>query len=1077
MVQAKGSVNQKMKQEQSLGKWLTHVFEEANCGPEKAAAAAAQGPSALRALVLSRQDTKARNQVKGVFNAPGVQRALGKLENEIASGKLAMRPDRNVATDVGLRDHLLQIILGINCVWLRPAVEVVFGKTVPRSNVVDSLNLYRFLVSNLTRNDELCVKFNVSKGISDLNTNPQYYTELNLNLLSKFFSLILLLDESKTAQIIDNDPCLFRISPELQLPAGVVNALVLKSTRDAVAAFSKEFLSKEGNVFNHLEKDMGINLTFQQTPIDEYDYSIKSLIPDLQNGVVLARLVELVTSRKNVLLPKLRVPTVSRLQKIHNVGVVLEELRSVRVTDFPKEMVKKTAELVVEGNRDQVLSLIVSIVHGLQLPSLIDADQVKEEISRVRSRRAFAGEGNQAMQLADKPAKLLLQWCGTIAAHLGMQVDNFTSSFSNGHVLLGLVSFYLPDMVPLDDIVLPDDEAGRLPKDNFRLFCAAIEDIGGVPPVLKASDINGNIPEESTVMLMVGYLCMRLIDLGKDTRAAMTLQRTWRHVLHLKRLAALADCTALIQRVWRGHQGRAAASKKVRTIVQMQALVRSHLELRKYQHVRTTAVQLQCWVRVQRAVAVTEHVRMVRDCLALLTAKVAERKQQVIENRLRHMIRHTITLQKIQRGNKARRLVRDKRAAIAVQRVYKGYRQRKAFRTQKRAAIVIQANFRCFNETEKYQITRDRLIVLQSVYRGWSQQQKYQQDRCKLIKLQAEWRRFTMEESFKMQKASAIKIQAMYRGYSQQQKYQQTCKLLIFAQAVCRGFMARRFVAEERRRMNHASLAIQCLWRGYAVRKETTKAIRSINTIQAHYRGWRERMQLWNACKHLAAKAREMRKRIEEARKQVQEHLKLGNKTKAGIEVLLSDPSISKSMQAVQSLELATRLSGECVQCITELGAVESLYKLVADSGRSLPEMKLARACLDTLNNFSIYKDKFRQELSPMPLCASTLAEFIESKRDDDHQEAALAAIKLLRFICEDPFNAAEIAAIRSIKGAPTPFERLNRTLTMLEKKAPKAVVPLANANGSKGKPAAANNYNKCIKALKALIKTVGENK
>ena len=70
-----------------------------------------------------------------------------------------------------------------------------------------------------------------------------------------------------------------------------------------------------------------------QMPIEEYDYSIKSLIPDLQNGVVLARLVELVTGRKNILLPKLRVPTVSRLQKIHNVGVVLEELRSVRVTD------------------------------------------------------------------------------------------------------------------------------------------------------------------------------------------------------------------------------------------------------------------------------------------------------------------------------------------------------------------------------------------------------------------------------------------------------------------------------------------------------------------------------------------------------------------------------------------------------------------------------------------------------------------------------------------------------------------------------------------------------------------------
>ena len=97
-----------MKQEQSLGKWLMHVFEEANCGPEKAVAAG-QGPSALRALAQSRFDAKARNQIKGVFNTAVVQRAVEKLENEISMGKLAMRPDRNVATDVGLRDLLLQV--------------------------------------------------------------------------------------------------------------------------------------------------------------------------------------------------------------------------------------------------------------------------------------------------------------------------------------------------------------------------------------------------------------------------------------------------------------------------------------------------------------------------------------------------------------------------------------------------------------------------------------------------------------------------------------------------------------------------------------------------------------------------------------------------------------------------------------------------------------------------------------------------------------------------------------------------------------------------------------------------------
>ena len=134
--------------------------------------------------------------------------------------------------------------------------------------------------------------------------------------------------------------------------------------------------------------------------------------------------------------------------------------------------------------------------------------------------------------------------------------------------------------------------------------------------------------------------------------------------------------------------------------------------------------------------------------------------------------------------------------------------------------------------------------------------------------------------------------------------------------------------------------------------------------------------------------------------------------------------------------------------------------------------MKLAKQTLTTLNNFAIYKDKFRQDISLMPLCATTLAEFIESKRDDD-QELVYLAIKLLRFICEDAYSAAEIAAMLSEGNRPTPFERLNRTVSMMEKKAPKAV-PLANNNG---KPPAGAGYLKCIKSLKSLTRTIGENK
>ena len=59
--------------------------------------------------VCRRQDSKARSQLRSVFQRPSVQKALSLLENEVGKGKLAVRADRNCASDVGLRDLLLQV--------------------------------------------------------------------------------------------------------------------------------------------------------------------------------------------------------------------------------------------------------------------------------------------------------------------------------------------------------------------------------------------------------------------------------------------------------------------------------------------------------------------------------------------------------------------------------------------------------------------------------------------------------------------------------------------------------------------------------------------------------------------------------------------------------------------------------------------------------------------------------------------------------------------------------------------------------------------------------------------------------
>ena len=52
--------------------------------------------------------------------------------------------------------------------------------------------------------------------------------------------------------------------------------------------------------------------------------------------------------------------------------------------------------------------------------------------------------------------------------------------------------------------------------------------IGGVPVMLKASDMCNTIPDEKTVVTYLSYLCARLFDVRNETHAAFMIQSAWR---------------------------------------------------------------------------------------------------------------------------------------------------------------------------------------------------------------------------------------------------------------------------------------------------------------------------------------------------------------------------------------------------------------------------------------------------------------------------------------------------------------------------------------------------------------------
>ena len=128
------------------------------------------------------------------------------------------------------------------------------------------------------------------------------------NALLRILTLLLFLEATKIRNIINSSPCLFQ-----------KNGLV-KSSREILAILCRDYMYREGNVFKHLAK-IGITVSYEQTCIDEFDFNVTNLAIDLRDGVRLQKLAERLTGDDDTssYFEKMRLPAISRLQKLHNV--------------------------------------------------------------------------------------------------------------------------------------------------------------------------------------------------------------------------------------------------------------------------------------------------------------------------------------------------------------------------------------------------------------------------------------------------------------------------------------------------------------------------------------------------------------------------------------------------------------------------------------------------------------------------------------------------------------------------------------------------------------------------------------
>ena len=119
-----------------------------------------QNPGALGVLVQKREEANLRRKAFAFFHSAEMEEMKLLLDNEIASGRMSVRSDRNLSRDVSLRGFLLKLVFSYRTQWLRIGLETVFGEIICRDENTSLLKtLKTFVLQRLLSNAELKEKY------------------------------------------------------------------------------------------------------------------------------------------------------------------------------------------------------------------------------------------------------------------------------------------------------------------------------------------------------------------------------------------------------------------------------------------------------------------------------------------------------------------------------------------------------------------------------------------------------------------------------------------------------------------------------------------------------------------------------------------------------------------------------------------------------------------------------------------------------------------------------------------------------------------------------------------------------
>ncbi|BAF21704.2 Os07g0517400 [Oryza sativa Japonica Group] len=877
----------------------------------------------------------------------------------IDNGRLKMKEHCPLVSDLRLRDKAIRIFMCYNPKWLRIGLHIVLGGDSWIQNESQKKDKeVAFLKFVLEK--QLFVHMNTQP--SALNKAPEghrracYAEAASNSILKRLFLLVAALDRAKIESGLPSESGIDGLDGGS--PLLFCRQTEIKSSRQIVQESLGEVMHGE-----------------------EYDFTVGNLFEDLQDGIILCRIIQLLTSDASIIL-KVIAPSDTYKKRLHNCTMAIQYIKQAGFPLSDADGLSISAEDIVNGDKELILALLWNMFIYMQLPVLVNETSVAQEISRLK-----APVSEQSISEMKSQTGLLYDWIQVVCAKYGISVES--SSQIDRRALNYFISYYLNINIPNFPLkeTLSDcrkelfschktDMIADITTYQFnnigKVLAQFLQDLPGWN--ILANDV---LFVEKSAIILLAFLSSHLTNVRRLEQLKNLIDSKLDHqslvteVSPRRRSRGTTDMKCHFPQT-EETDGSRSTREWAATVIQTQA--RRLNAMSKYCKLKNATQPC----NKGHDPASSSPLKSIADssCIDSATKLVCEDDVDCSSNSCQVLFYHDPVSTKVDFL-----FCRKAMAARKIQFAYRRFAHR--IRSRISAAIKIQSHWRCFSVRIRFKRQIQNITTIQAVARCVLCHRDFQKQRHAAIVIQRIFRGWLLVTGI------CPKVTKMVEKGPFKSVYQNISNL---SSVLCSWLVdSKTSKANSMQRLSH-SMYLQRWWR-QVLFLESRK--RSVIVIQAHVRGWIARQTAVRNKKRITiiqsyVKAYLLRKR---SKQEITDDIMcLINRLIAAV----SQRSISTIRQICATLSTATEHSEKCCQTIVNAGAVEILLKQINLLNRGVPDQEVLKQVLFTLRNIARFRN-----LQPVLANTPQAVEIVFQELLRSKTEGFFVACDILKRLCE----------------------------------------------------------------------------